>query len=149
MPNRYKLLLPQTLYQAMVAHAVAERPNECCGLLAGTPGPDVVTALRHFPLVNAAATPAIEYLSEPRSMFTADRAIRAAGLDVVAVYHSHPTSAAMPSKKDVATNYSDSVMNLIISLQTGQPELRAWWLFDAGFEPGEWRIAEDEGVVTG
>jgi proteasome lid subunit RPN8/RPN11 len=140
LPNRYKLLLPQTLYQEMVAQALAERPNECCGLLAGTAG----RAVHHFPLVNAAQNPATEYLSEPRSMFAADRAIRAAGFDVVAVYHSHPTSPAVPSRKDIATNYSDSVLNLIISLETGQPEVRAWWLWEGGFDEGEWGIAEDE-----
>src|SRR5258708_4490971 len=99
----------------MVAQALAERPNECCGLLAGTGG----RAVSRYPLVNAAQFPAIEYLSEPRSMFAADRAIRAAGLDVVTVYHSHPTSPPVPSKKDIASNYSESVMNLIISLATG------------------------------
>jgi len=146
LPNRYKLLLPQTLFQAMVEQAAAERPNECCGLLAGTLGGAVVRAMRRFPLVNAAKTPATEYLSEPRSMFAADRAIRAAGLDVVAVYHSHPTSPPVPSKKDIASNYSDWVMNLIISLESGQPEMRAWWLFEGGFEPAEWGFADDNGV---
>src|SRR5436853_506257 len=92
LPNRYKLLLPQTLFQAMVEQAASELPNECCGLLAATLTSPVVRPVRLFPLVNAASTPKTEYLSEPRSMFAADRAIRAAGLDVVAVYHSHPTS---------------------------------------------------------
>jgi proteasome lid subunit RPN8/RPN11 len=147
LPNRYTLLLPQTLYQAMVEHALAALPNECCGLLGGILGPDRVRAVQRFPLVNSAASPKVEYLSEPRSMFAADRALRAAGLDVVAVYHSHPTSRPVPSKKDIAANYSETVINLIISLQGGQPEVRAWWLWDGGYDEGKWEFAEDDGVI--
>jgi proteasome lid subunit RPN8/RPN11 len=149
LPNRYTLLVPQTLYQALVDQALAELPNECCGLLAGVPGPDRVLAVRRFPLINDAKSPPTEYLSEPQSMFAAIRGIQSAGLAEVAVYHSHPTSRPVPSRKDLAANYSESVMNLILSLATGQPELRAWWLWEGGFEEGKWDIAEDDGAVTG
>ena len=144
MPNRYKLLLPQTVYQKMVAHALAERPNECCGLLAGVPGTAVVRAVRHFSLINEHETPTIEYRSKPECMFAATKTMRSDGLQEVAVYHSHPTSPPVPSRKDVARSYSDWVMNLIISLESGQPEVRAWWLLDAGFEPAEWDLADDD-----
>jgi proteasome lid subunit RPN8/RPN11 len=143
--NRYTLILPQSLYQALLDHALSERPNECCGLLAGTRSEDIARVRRHFPLVNAAKQPEIEYLSEPRSILAASRAIRAAGLEEVAVYHSHPTSEAVPSRKDCGQNaYGDWLMHLIISLKTGQPTLRGWWLYENRFEEGKWEIAEDE-----
>jgi proteasome lid subunit RPN8/RPN11 len=149
-PNRYKLLLPQTLYRAMLEQALAERPHECCGLLAGVPGTDVVRAVRHFPLINDAAkkgaNPQREYSSEASSLIAAHQAMRAAGLQEVAVYHSHPASAAIPSLKDLAQNaYGDLLMHLIISLNAGQSVLRGWWLWDDGFEEGSWEIAEDHG----
>jgi [CysO sulfur-carrier protein]-S-L-cysteine hydrolase len=148
LPNRYTLLLPQMLYQAMVEQAVAELPHECCGLFAGVPGPDRVRAVQRFPLINSATTPTIEYLSEPRSTLAAHKAMRAAGLQEIAVYHSHPTSDPIPSQKDRADNaYGDSLMHLIISLKAGQPVLRGWWLCDDGFEEGKWAFAEDDGVV--
>src|SRR5262245_45099121 len=52
------LRLPRRIYEEMVAQAVEEVPNECCGLLAGRPGEPVA---RRYPLVNAAASP-VEYL---------------------------------------------------------------------------------------
>jgi proteasome lid subunit RPN8/RPN11 len=102
------------------------------------------TAVEYFPLVNAAASP-VEFLSDPRSMFNADRQMRRAGLDVLAVYHSHPISAPVPSRKDLERNYSPQVMNLILSLMEKEIEMRAWWLSEAGYEPGEWEYIEEEG----
>src|SRR5438445_6194355 len=105
----------------MLAQAVAEAPNECCGLLAGTLEGEGPTArsgrvLRRYPLVNTAASP-VEFLSEPRSMFEAVRDMRGVGLDILAIYHSHPASGPVPSRTDLERNYSPDVMNLIISLK--------------------------------
>jgi proteasome lid subunit RPN8/RPN11 len=97
----FRLLLPRKFVEAMIAQALAERPNECCGVLGGVveEGGSAARVLECYPLVNAAETPTVEYLSEPRSMFTAVRDMTTRGLDIVAVYHSHPTSAAIPSGK--------------------------------------------------
>src|SRR5438105_153199 len=52
----------------------------------------VITVVQRYALVNTAASPT-EYLSDPRSMFEAVRDMRRLGLEIVAIYHSHPTSA--------------------------------------------------------
>ena len=126
----------------MVQQARAELPNECCGLLAGkidTTGTARVS--RRFPLVNAAASPR-EFLSEPQSMFAAERARRSEGLETLAVYHSHPTSDPIPSRADLERNYSPEVMNLIISLKTDPPQVRVWWLEDTKYREAAWEILE-------
>src|SRR5260370_41998579 len=113
------LVLPRALYEEMLAQARAELPNECCGLLAGRiesaePGTlPRALVLRRFSLVNEAASP-VEYLSEPKSMFVAVRAMDKEGLDPVAGYHSHPTADPVPSREDLEQNYSPQIMNLII-----------------------------------
>jgi proteasome lid subunit RPN8/RPN11 len=84
----------------------------------------------------------VEYLSEPESMFRADRDIRRRGLDYVAVYHSHPTSPPVPSKKDLARNFSDDVVNFIISLTTDPPLVRGWWLTATDYREAEWSVSE-------
>jgi proteasome lid subunit RPN8/RPN11 len=57
----FRLIVPRELADAMVAQAVAELPNECCGILAGIVDADEAGAIgrvrRHYPLVNAAASP--------------------------------------------------------------------------------------------
>ncbi len=146
MNKRYRLQIPCDLHNAMLAHAVAEFPRECCGILAGVVREEIVIVSRHFPLANCAADPRTEYLSEPRGMLAADKAMRALDLDLVAIYHSHPISQPIPSRKDVERNYSDDVMNLIISLQDGQPKMRAWWLINCAFVEGEWELFDSAGV---
>jgi proteasome lid subunit RPN8/RPN11 len=143
----FQVRLPRPLLEAMIAQALAERPNECCGLLAGTIAAEkgiarIGRVVERYPLVNALASPT-EYESEARGMFEAVRAMRRLGLDVVAVYHSHPTSEAAPSKKDLARNYSPDVMNFIISLATNPPTVRGWWLTESDFREGEWEVVDD------
>ena len=77
--NRYTLILPQSLYQAMLAQAISELPNECCGLLAGLRTEGKVRARQRFPLRNAARQPETEYLSESRSILAAHKAAYSLG----------------------------------------------------------------------
>lgn len=148
MSTAFRLDLPQSIYLALLAQAQAELPNECCGLLAGTIVAGVGWVQRHYPLVNALASPC-EYESEPRSMFDAVRDIRQRALDVLAVYHSHPDSEPVPSRKDQERCYSSDVMNLIISLAPGGPAVRAWWLTEAGCREAEWQVCAEGAARTG
>jgi proteasome lid subunit RPN8/RPN11 len=71
------------------------------------------------------------------------------GIELVAIYHSHPTSDAVPSRKDCADNaYGDSVMHLIISLHEGQRQVNAWWLASQKFWAGKWEFAEDSEIAV-
>src|SRR5436309_1146539 len=114
----------------MLAQARAELPNECCGLFTGRllPGePPLGDVRRRYALVNAAASP-VEYLSDDASMFGAWRDWHRHADDILAVYHSHPTSDPIPSRTDRERNYSTDVVNLIISLKIPEPTVRGWWL---------------------
>src|SRR5437899_1519217 len=99
MPAFTRLLIPRSLLAAVLAHARAELPNECCGLLAGVVEDGVGRVTEHYPLRNDLASPT-EYATNPRDLLDATRAMRAAGTDPLAIYHSHPTSDPVPSRKD-------------------------------------------------
>jgi len=143
----FRLLIPQEIYRRLLAHAQAELPNECCGLLAGKSSAEegpasanpIRQALDYYPLKNAADSP-VEYLSDPRSMFEAVREMRRLGREIVAVYHSHPSSAPVPSRTDLERNYSEEVMNLIVGLSDAEPLMRGWWLTSGGYTEGEWQL---------
>jgi len=143
------LHLPRRLYDEMLAQALAELPNECCGLLAGTlegreGGAPVGRVLRRYPLVNAAAS-GVEFLSEPQGLFAAVRDMRLLGLEIIAIYHSHPTTEPVPSRTDLERNYyGPEVMNLIISLKGAEPQMRGWWLAAAHYREGEWRCGDGD-----
>ncbi len=134
------LTFSRSVYEGMLWHALAERPLECCGLLAGIVRENGIGEARlRYPLLNAAASP-IAFESEPRSHFSAERDIRKQGLRVLAVYHSHPASAPIPSRTDLERNWSTEVVNLIVSPSSNPPLLRAWWLNAEGYREAEWRV---------
>lgn len=109
------------MVDAVVAHARAAAPAECCGVLIGR-GDEVVEAV---PTRNAADQPT-RFLIDPQDHFDAIRAARRRQLDVVGYYHSHPHSRAVPSATDLAeANYPDH-LSLIVGLRDDPPELRLY-----------------------
>jgi proteasome lid subunit RPN8/RPN11 len=172
----FSLEVPRDIVDDMVAHARAELPNECCGLLAGRlpeasssapspvaeagsdpfPSPLVgegqgggarsrlktALVMRRYPLTNQAGSPT-EYLSDPDSLFTAFRDMRRLGLDVLAIYHSHPATEPVPSRKDIErNNYGAEVVHLIISLSGAEPRIRAWRLSSDAYAQADWTVIE-------
>ncbi|HVC20859.1 MAG TPA: M67 family metallopeptidase [Vicinamibacterales bacterium] len=91
--------------RAILAHARAAAPDECCGLLVGRPdGIERAVAARNL------SDSRTRYLIDPRQHFAAIRAAREAGRAVVGFYHSHPSSAPIPSDRDLAeATYPDAV----------------------------------------
>ena len=120
----------------MLDHARAEFPIECCGVLAGSVDDGVGWVTEHHPLVNALASPT-EYESEPRSMLAAHKAMRASGTEILAVYHSHPTSDPIPSQRDLERNYGEGVVHLIIGLRFSEADVRGWWLTSTDYREAE------------
>jgi proteasome lid subunit RPN8/RPN11 len=145
--NRFcRLRIPRSVYEGMIWHALAEQPLECCGLLAGVIRDDGIGEVRlRYPLLNAAASP-VEFESEPQSHFSADRDIRRQGWEVLAVYHSHPTSGPLPSRKDLERSWSADVVNFIVSLATSPPTVRGWWLKKETYYEAEWTITPGRAV---
>jgi proteasome lid subunit RPN8/RPN11 len=149
----FRLLLPRNLLEGLIAQALTERPLECCGLLAGVreevktgdkSTESIGRVLQRYPLVNAAASPT-EFLSDARSMLDADRDMRACGLDLLAVYHSHPKSPAIPSRTDLARHWYAEVVCMIVSLVEGAPDVRAWWLTEQEYREAEWEMIAETG----
>jgi proteasome lid subunit RPN8/RPN11 len=137
----FRLQLPRRFYAEMLTRALAELPNECVGLLGGsltveeTTGQRVGRVVRHYPLTNEAGSPK-EYYSAP---FAAFRDMRAMGTELLAIYHSHPTSEPIPSRTDLERNYYGSdVVHFIISLKDAEPRMRGWWLGETDYREAEW-----------
>ena len=80
----------------MIAHALDEHPNECCGVLVGVD--NVVSNL--YRITNKAAS-SYRYLMDPQEQFEAIRDAEKRGFDILGFYHSHTNSPAYPSATDV------------------------------------------------
>jgi proteasome lid subunit RPN8/RPN11 len=121
------LTLPRSLAALLMAHAQAELPNEACGLLSGTARDGLATTFH--PARNAEASP-LRYTVHPDDLVRITFAIEDAGDDLVAIFHSHTHSPAVPSPTDRrAAMYPDAVY-LLASLAdpsaTPDAALRAW-----------------------
>ena len=139
--NRYSLQIPIDVLTLFHHHALSESPNECCGFLAGSLEDDIGIVHDYIPLVNELARPD-RFLTEARSVLQAERRMRAAGLHLLSVCHSHPSSPPVPSQTDLAENsYGETIPWFIIGLANPEPECQLWWLSENHFEPGIWRTS--------
>jgi proteasome lid subunit RPN8/RPN11 len=141
----FRLQMPHRFYDEMVAQAVAELPNECCGVFTGYLVEEgavqlIGRVMRRYPLANEAASPR-EYHAAP---FAPYRDNRRNGMEILAIYHSHPTTDPLPSRTDLERNYYGSdVVNFIISLKDSQPRVRAWWLAAESYREAEWEWLDE------
>ena len=116
------MTIPKTLYDEMLAHAQAEHPNECCGLLAGK-GSEITKLYR---MSNTHHSP-VSYFMEPREQFRVFKEMRAEGTELLAIYHSHPHTVAYPSSTDVGLAYYPDAVYIIISLEErNRPVVKAY-----------------------
>jgi proteasome lid subunit RPN8/RPN11 len=119
--------VPAGLRRALEEHAAAEAPNEACGLVALRDG----EAERYVPCVNTAASPYRFDLRVPDPALIFE--LEDDGYEL-AVFHSHPTGSAKPSRTDIANiGLWEGRPYLILSRPTG--ELAAWTIVQGTPKP--------------
>jgi proteasome lid subunit RPN8/RPN11 len=93
-------------------------PNEeCCGLLAGREG--VISVA--YPARNALQS-ATTYEIAPEELFRLVRQIREAGLQLLGIFHSHPTGENRPSARDIECAYYPDAAYFILSPAPDAPQ---------------------------
>jgi proteasome lid subunit RPN8/RPN11 len=121
------LTLPTALAEELVAHARADVPNEACGLLAGDLATGVATA--YHPARNADASPYV-YTVHPDDLVRIVFGIEDAGEDLLAIFHSHTHTPAVPSPTDRRQAQYPDAFYLLVSLADPDASpaeaLRAW-----------------------
>jgi proteasome lid subunit RPN8/RPN11 len=122
----------QEILDQIVAHAVEELPNECCGLLIGSP--DIVEDAARARNTKRSRT---RFQVEPADHFAAIRRARAAGREIIGAYHSHPSGPSGPSETDRARLTDPTMFHVIVSLAHGTRTVRAFRLADGNFSPLE------------
>jgi len=116
----------QRYIDEMVAHAKADVPNECCGVLLGRDGR--VAQLRRC--ANAEQSP-FRYSVDPRELLQIDREAREHDWDVISIYHSHTHTEAYPSPTDVRLAGYPEALYILVSLQNPeQPGVRGYYIRD-------------------
>ena len=83
--------------------------------------------------VNVHSTPTTRYVIDPREQLKAFRSIDAAGEELIGIYHSHPVSEPIPSPTDRAEAHYPDALYVLVSLRTGEPEVRAFRIHEDDF----------------
>jgi proteasome lid subunit RPN8/RPN11 len=121
----------------IIAHAREGRATpeeaEVCGVLLGKDG--VVSEFMR--IKNIAEQPRVRYEMDPQGLFQLMRRLDDTGMELIAIYHSHPHTRAYPSVTDRGNAHDDEgrplwpdVIYIICSLeQPDAPVLNAFRLF--------------------
>ena len=115
-------------WKAMVAHAEAKFPNECCGAMIGSIEGDVKDVTLVQPLENAySGEQGARYELRPEDLLAADTAARERKMDLIGIYHSHPDCDAYFSKTDLQ-NSCPWYSFVVLSIQKGEFHHANSWL---------------------
>jgi proteasome lid subunit RPN8/RPN11 len=132
------LTLDQATYDAIVAHARRDHPDEACGVVAGPVGSD--RPQRFVPMVNAARSPTF-YEFDPTDLLRLYREMDDRDEEPVVIYHSHTATEAYPSTTDVALAQEPGAHYVLVS--TREPdatELRSYRILDGVVSEEEVRV---------
>ena len=125
------LRMPRYIGDAIIAHASEGFPLEVCGILGGNDG--VVSSF--FRMTNADRSNE-HFMMEPREQFAVMKELRAMGLELLAIYHSHPESPARPSTEDIRLALTPDVSHVIVSLmEPDKPVLKSFRIIAGRVEP--------------
>lgn len=133
------LRLSPALLETVIDHARACSPEEACGILAGDPEGNIQ---RVFCMENAEHSSTF-YTMDSGEQFRVFDEIRREELDLVAIFHSHPHSPAMPSMQDLELAFYPDSVYLIVSLMDDVPECHAFTIVDGRADEIEIAMEED------
>lgn len=114
--------IARALYDEIVAHARADAPDECCGLVAARGG----EAQAVYRTANVEASP-LRFVIDPMELYRVHTEIDDAGRELGAIYHSHTRSEPYPSQTDI--NFAGGwpgVLWIIVGLAGSEPHVRTF-----------------------
>jgi proteasome lid subunit RPN8/RPN11 len=124
------LEISEGLLSRVIEHARRESPLECCGILAGKDG----KITKVYSMENTEKSPS-SYLMAPEEQLKVFREVEEEGLELSAIYHSHPHSPAFPSQRDVDhAFYPDSLILIISLMDPKAPQVGVFQIEKGKFE---------------
>lgn len=130
--NTDNICLPRKLTNQLLHLAQLSPDLEICGLVAATANGIPCSC---YPIANNADTPERRFNMDAAQQISAMKQIRDKGETLFAIYHSHPSSPAVPSIHDIQQAAYPEAVHLIISLDTkGVLEMRAFQLTENHFK---------------
>ena len=125
------IIIPRTLANRLLTLAQLTPDVEICGLIAKKNA----QKYQVYPVDNIASNKSCVFEMQPEQQINAFKLIREKQQSLFAIYHSHPDSEAVPSKKDLNDAAYKDALNIIISLSTkGVLDMRGYFYHDDKIE---------------
>ena len=141
------LQIEQSTYDAMVAHARRDHPDEACGVVAGPVGSD--RPERFVPMLNAARSPTF-YEFDSSDLLRLYREMDDRDEEPVVIYHSHTATEAYPSTTDVALAMEPGAHYVLVSTRSPETvDLRSFRIVDGEVSEEEVRVVPSLQSETG
>ena len=122
-----KITITRQEYDRMLQHALTERPDEACGLIAGVDREDGVREIQHVYLLTNTDHSNEHFTLDPKEQLAAVKDMRTNGWKPLGNWHSHPESPSRPSEEDKRLAYDPKASYLILSLMDeGAPVLNSF-----------------------
>lgn len=124
-----RLRISPHLRSQLAGWAHAGYPEEVCGLLIGKPNGtevEVEHVTRAQNLANERRRDRFEL--DPEHLHAADLEARAAGFEVIGVWHTHPDHPARPSETDRARAWENWSYLILSVARAGVGDLKSWRL---------------------
>ena len=129
--------ISRALLDDVIAHARADAPNECCGMIASRDGEAVAVHRAR----NRAASP-LRYEIDGMEQYKIQNAIDDAGLELGAIYHSHTRSDPLPSQTDINLAFYPDALYVIVGVAEAEPDVRAWRIADGTYDEAELAVVD-------
>lgn len=117
-----KLLIRKDHWQEMLKHADEQAPLEACGLLAGKND-----RVEKVILVRNQAQSPVRFVMEPYEQLEAFNWMDSNGLELLGIFHSHPTGPETVSMTDI-NEAAYEVVHLIWSRNHSRWQARGFWI---------------------
>ena len=136
------LTITQATYDAIVAHAKRDHPDEACGIVAGPEGSD--RPERMVEMVHAAGSPTF-YEFDSTDLLQLYKEMDGRDEEPVIVYHSHTATEAYPSVTDVKLASEPNAHYVLVSTREhgndeGPVEFRSYRIIDGEITEEEIRV---------
>jgi [CysO sulfur-carrier protein]-S-L-cysteine hydrolase len=122
------LSIDRATWDAIVAHARRDHPDEACGIVAGPAGSD--RPVRFIPMLNAARSPTF-YEFDSYDLLQLYKELDANDEEPVVIYHSHTATDAYPSRTDISYASEPNAHYVLVSTRApDQTEFRSFRIVD-------------------
>jgi len=119
------LKIYQKIVDEIYRHALKEAPLEACGYLAGRK--NIIT--KNYPMINIDKSHD-HFTLDVNEQFRVIRDARNNGLEIMAVYHSHPNSPARLSEEDIRLANDPDIYYIVVSTVRSNLDMRSFKIKD-------------------